>query len=238
MNLDTIVKKTDYKIRYDLNKFCKITSKGLLFSNFKLILRRIACGNPNPKKNEYAYFRILENDENKCIQFIIFYQWQYYPPHKHDYHPFFIYVDENLNVSHMIYDKGHHSSKVIYPTKDPLIFSITSPDHHFSTQFNSMIMTRPFRCTYKPLMPRQIMYFWKINSMAQFKLRTKFINPWDPGIQYTFRDEAKCPYCGNIHLLDFMNLVKNRLFLEIECNNHKFKAEYNINNQIFSSNKI
>ncbi|MFX0138489.1 MAG: hypothetical protein ACFFDN_32905, partial [Candidatus Hodarchaeota archaeon] len=183
-------------------------------------------------------FRILENNGEKCIQFIIFYQWQYFPPHKHDYHPFFIFLDENSNVSHMIYDKGHHRGKKILPTNEPLIFSIFLPDHHFETKFKSMILTRPLKCTYKPFKPKQIIYFWKINSMAQLKLRTKLIDPWDPGINYTFRDEVKCPYCENSHLLDFMNLDKNRLFLEIECRNHKFKAEYDIMRQTFSINKI
>ena len=109
MNLDKIVAKPNYNICYDLSKFCKITSSGLLFPNFKLILRRVACGNPNPKKNEFAYFRILENfNKQKCIQFIIFYQWQYFPPHKHDYHPFFIYLNEKDDVNYLMYDKGHH----------------------------------------------------------------------------------------------------------------------------------
>ena len=238
MNLDKIVIKSNYNIRYDLNKFCKITSRGLLFPNFKLILRRVACGDPNPKKKEYTYFRIIENNDEKCIQFIIFYQWQYFPPHKHDYHPFFIYLDKNSDVNHMIYDKGHHRGKKILPTSKPLIFSIFLPDHHFETKFKSMILTRPLKCSYKALKPRQILYFWKINSMAQLKLRTKLIDPWDPGIHYTFRDEVKCPSCGNLHLLDFMNLKKNKLFLEIECKNHRFKAEYDIIGQTFITKKL
>ncbi len=238
MNLNKIVTKIDYKIRYDLDIFCKITSRGLSFPNFKLIFRRIACGNPNPKKKEFAYFRILENNGKKCIQFIIFYQWQYFPPHKHDYHPFNIYLDENSDVTHIIYDKGHHSSQTLYPSNEALNFSIFMPDHHFTTQFKSKIITRPFKCTYKPLKPRQIIYFWKINSMAQLKLRTKLIDPWDPGIKYTFRDEVRCPFCGAVHLLDFMNVENNQLFLQIRCKDHEFKAKYDLIKQSFSSKNI
>ncbi|MHA1301866.1 MAG: hypothetical protein ACTSO9_20815, partial [Candidatus Helarchaeota archaeon] len=160
-------------------------------------------------------------------------------PHKHDYHPFFIFLDKNSQVSYMIYDKGHHNGKIIYPTKDLLILSVFKPDHGYTTQFKSFNITRPFKCTYKALKPEQIIYFWKINNMAQLKLRTKLVDPWDPGIKHTFRDEAKCPYCSKIHLMDFMNLQKNRLYLKIQCKlNHSFVAEYDIKNQTFSSKKI
>ncbi|MHA1379257.1 MAG: hypothetical protein ACTSRG_12815 [Candidatus Helarchaeota archaeon] len=239
MNLDKIVAKNNYVIRYDLTNFCKITSAGLLFPNFKLILRRVACSNPNPRKKEFVFFRILENLTNeKCIQFIIFYQWQYLPPHKHDYHPFFIFLNNKSQVRCIIYDKGHHNGKIVYPTKDPLVLSVFKPDHGYTTQFKSYYVSKPFKCTYKAFKPKQIIYFWKINSMAQLKLRTKLIDPWTPGIKYTFRDEVKCPYCKSKHLFDFMNVEKNRLVLEVKCKDHKFMAEYNIKSQIFSAKKI
>ena len=94
MDISKLVVKSPYKISYDDRLISNFE-----FSNFKLVLRRALCGDPNPKTGEYLYYRILKNPDlnEKCLQFILFYNFQKFPPHKHDYHSFLIYLDEKKN---------------------------------------------------------------------------------------------------------------------------------------------
>ena len=236
MVLEDLVKNHAYKISYDESNLSDFD-----FPNFKLILRRALCGDPNPKTGEYLYYRILENPslKEKCLQFILFYNFQKFPPHKHDYHSFLIYLDLNNNVKYLIYDKGHHKSKVIYPKKkkNVLLLTVMMWDHHYiilpvkGWKKRAFWLTAPLRYTLKPLNPRQIWYFWTIPSMAQLKLRSKLIDPWDPMQKVTFRDVYNCPICGKEHHMDYMNVKGHELSLDITCDGHSFTAINDLKNQ-------
>ena len=233
MNLDEIVKKPEYNISYD-----KVLLSDFTFPNLKLILRRALCGDPNPKTGEFFYYRILENPKlkEKCIQLMLFYNFQKFPPHKHDYHCFLLFLDEKNNVKSLIYDEGHHRSKIIYPKKDKnvLIITVFMWDHHFvilptkGWKKNLFWLTSPLKYTLKPLDPKQIWYFWTIPSMASLKIRSKLIDPWDPRMVETFRDIFTCPKCGKEHFMDLMNVNKGILSLNIPCDDHSFMAHYDL----------
>ncbi|NHI94592.1 MAG: hypothetical protein EAX96_19025 [Candidatus Lokiarchaeota archaeon] len=243
MDLEELVVKKPYKVSYD-----KSILSNFEFPNFKLVLRRALCGNPNPKTGEYLFYRIIENPivHEKCLQFILFYNFQKFPPHKHDYHSFLIYLDNKNNVKSLIYDKGHHRSKIIYPKREKniLLLSVMMWDHHYillpvkGWKKRFFWLTRPLKFTLKPLNGRQIWYFWTIPSMAQLKLRSKLIDPWDPQQFVTFRDVFYCPKCGKEHHMDYMNVKGSTLSLDIECNGHLFNAEYDLQNQKLYSKKI
>ena len=229
MNFQDYVVKPGYKISYDKSVFSEFT-----FPNLKLILRRALCGDPNPKTGEFLYYRILENPKlnEKCIQLMLFYNFQKVPPHKHDYHSFLIFLDDKNNVKSLIYDKGHHRSKVIYPKKgkNVLIITVFMWDHHFiilptkGWKKKRFWLTSPLKYTLKPLDPRQIWYFWTIPSMAQLKIRSKLIDPWDSRMIETFRDVFQCPTCGKEHHMDLMKVDKGILTLTIPCKGHFFIA--------------
>jgi len=243
MNLDEIVKKPGYKISYDKAFFSEFN-----FPNLKLILRRALCGDPNPKTGEFLYYRILENTKKneKCIQLMLFYNFQKLPPHKHDYHSFLLFLDEENNVKSLIYDKGHHRSRVIYSKKEKniLIITVFMWDHRFIVfptkgwKKKLLRLTSPLKYTLKPLDPKQIWYFWTITSMAQLKIRSKLIDPWDPRMKETFRDIFKCPICGKEHHMDYMDVDKEILTLTVPCNGHSFVATNDLKNQKLFTRKI
>ena len=236
MDLAKLVVKHPYIISYD-----KSLLSNFKFPNFKLVLRRALCGNPNPKTGEYLYYRILENPDLKerCLQFILFYNFQKFPPHKHDYHSFLIYLDEQNHVKYLIYDEGHHRSKLIYPKKDKnvLLLSVMMWDHHYIIlpvkrwKKRAFWLTQPLKFTLKSLDPKQIWYFWTIPSGAQLKLRSKLIDPWDPMQKITFRDIFACPVCGKEHHMDYMDVQGSKLSLEIACNGHSFIAINDLKSQ-------
>ncbi|MHA1783969.1 MAG: hypothetical protein ACTSVY_10545 [Candidatus Helarchaeota archaeon] len=244
MKFERYTVKKQYKVSYD-----ESILSNFKFSNLKLILRKALCGDPNPSTGEFLYFRTLINPDldEKCIQLILFYNFQKFPPHKHDYHSFLLFLDDNERVKYLIYDKGHHLSKVVYPKKENsvLFLSVMMWDHHFiilptkKWKKKSIWLTRPLNYTLKPLHPKQIWYFWTIPSMAQLKIRSKLTDPWDPEMKKTFRDVFKCPICGKKHYMDLMNVSikeKGKLSLDVRCKNHFFTAINDLKNQKLYTN--
>ena len=173
------IKNPKYRLVYDqtiLNDF--------KFKNLSIIFKNFLCGPPR-SENEGLFYRIIEKGQEKCIQCIFFYKTQRIPYHPHDYHPFFIYLDENDLVKQVIIDDGHHYSKLIYKKDEPnqkknLVITIFLPDHGLTDKLS--LLGKLFNPKLIPLIPEQIIRWWTINNMAQLKLRTKLIDPWSKGL--------------------------------------------------------
>jgi hypothetical protein len=172
------VAKPDYSLNYDLSLL-----NGFNFENLRIIFKTFLCLPPK-SQTEGLYFRILESSQGKCIQCLFFYKIQWIPYHPHDYHPFYIYLDENNYVKNVIIDDGHHFSKLIplsqKTPKSLLIISLFLPDHGLTNQIN--LLGKTFNPHLIPLLPEQISEWWFINNMAQLKLRTKLVDPWAHGL--------------------------------------------------------
>lgn len=172
------IAKPDYSLSYD-----KTLLNGFNFANLKITFKFFLCFPPK-SKDEGLYYRILESKRGKCIQCIFFYKIQWLPYHPYDYHPFYIYLDGDNRVKHVIIDGGHHFSKLISVNAKTqerrLIIALFLPDHGLSNQINHF--GRIFEPNLIPLAPEQIIRWWKINNMAQIKLRTKLVDPWAPGL--------------------------------------------------------
>lgn len=172
------VAKPGCRLRYD-----QVLLNGFNFENLRIIFKYFLCLPPK-SQTEGLYFRILESNQGKCIQCLFFYEIQWIPYHPHDYHPFYIYLDENNYVKHVIIDDGHHFSKLIpislKTQEDVLIISLFLPDHGLTNQIN--LLGKTFKPHLIPLLPEQISEWWLINNMAQLKLRTKLVDPWALGL--------------------------------------------------------
>ena len=170
--------KPGYKIFYE-----KALLNNFNFPNTKINLRYLLCGPPK-SLGEGIFYRIIQKKEQKCIQCIIFYKIQRFPYHPHDYHPFYIYLDDDNRVEFIILDDGHHFSKLIskreIENKKSINITIFLLDHGLTDQINRF--SKPFKPKFVPLLPEQIKKWWLINNMAQLKLRTKLIDPWAPGL--------------------------------------------------------
>ncbi|TFF87510.1 MAG: hypothetical protein EU550_03120 [Promethearchaeota archaeon] len=167
----------DYEISYD-----KTIIDDLRFKNLDVVLSCFLC-NPPKSKNEGLYYRIIKSKHGTCIQCIAFWHRQWFPYHIHDYHPFYIYLDDDKHVKFILIDDGHHYSKKIFIDKKKLGSSIRIsfflPDHGLTDRLN---FGRVFKPNFIPLKPRQIINWWVINNMAQLKLRTKLVDPYKDGL--------------------------------------------------------
>ncbi|NVM28359.1 MAG: hypothetical protein HWN65_05920 [Candidatus Helarchaeota archaeon] len=172
------VVKSGYQISYD-----KSLLHNFNFKNLRINLRYLLCGPPR-SRGEGLFFRIILGDKGKCIQCIFFYKTQWIPYHPHDYHPFYIYLDDVNDVSSLIIDDGHHFSKLRAVQKGvkrtSIDLTIFLPDHGMTDQIKGI--SKIFQPKLIPLLPDQIERWWLINNMAQLKLRTKLIDPWAPGL--------------------------------------------------------
>ena len=170
--------KPEYQISYD-----KTLLNNFHFKNLRINFRYFLCGPPR-SQGEGLFYRIIHGAKGKCIQCIFFYKTQWIPYHPHDYHPFYIYLDDVNNVSSLIIDDGHHFSKLIpiKKVKESTTINITIflPDHGLTDQIKKF--SKKFHPNLIPLLPNQIVKWWTINNMAQLKLRTKLIDPWAPGL--------------------------------------------------------
>ena len=102
-----LVIKPEYQLSYD-----KAELNNFSFKNLRINFRYLLCGPPR-SKGEGLFYRIIRNEKDICIQCLFFYKRQWIPYHPHDYHPFYVYLDSNNYVKHLIIDDGHHFSKLI-----------------------------------------------------------------------------------------------------------------------------
>jgi len=172
------IAKPESRLTYD-----KTLLNGFNFENLKITFKYFLCLPPK-SENEGLYYRILENNQGKCIQCIFFYKTQWIPYHPHDYHPFYIYLDDYTSVKYVIIDDGHHFTKLISLDakikKNSLILTLFLPDHGLTNQINRL--GKIFEPKLIPLLPEKIITWWQINNMAQIKLRTKLVDPWASGL--------------------------------------------------------
>lgn len=170
--------KPDYQVSYDQRLLHNFS-----FKNLRINLRYLLCGPPK-SQGEGLFYRILRGKGEICIQCIFFYKTQWIPYHPHDYHPFYIYLNEDYFVKHILIDDGHHFSKLLpLPNKSYLKevnITIFLPDHGLTNRLHKL--GKIFFPKLIPLVPEQIQKWWQINNMAQLKLRTKLIDPWANGL--------------------------------------------------------
>ncbi|MHA1270218.1 MAG: hypothetical protein ACTSPY_10565 [Candidatus Helarchaeota archaeon] len=171
--------KHNYNISYDNSIINNYN-----FKNLRIELKYFLCGPPESSE-EGIYYRIITSPFHKetCIQNIIFYKIQRFPYHIHDYHPFFIYLNDKNLVKYVIIDDGHHYSKKILILKNNrklLKITIFLPDHGLTNKLGQI--SKSFKPRLIPLKPKKLIEWWTYNNMAQIKLRTKLIDPWTKGL--------------------------------------------------------
>ncbi|TFF86666.1 MAG: hypothetical protein EU551_00800 [Promethearchaeota archaeon] len=166
-----------YKVSYDENII-----NNFKFKNIDIKFTCFLC-RPPKSKNEGIYYRIIETNEGKCIQCISFWKRQWFPYHVHDYHPFYIYLDDKNLVKFIIIDDGHHYSKLInidQKRTKSIVITFFLPDHGLTDQINHI--GKQFKPKLIPLRSNQIINWWIIDNMAQLKLRTKLVDPYIAGL--------------------------------------------------------
>jgi hypothetical protein len=206
------------------------------------------CGNPNPRKGEGTYYRYLEHQQSRerCLQVVIFYRIQRFPYHPHDFAPIYFYFDDRNQLKRILFDHYHHnvaSFPITARSKTRVV--VYAPWHAFRVGEIHWAQ-RPFRSTCWHLTDELLRQWWSFDDMRQFKLRSKFVNPWHPHLfqesapdQATFRDEAPCPRCGSIYHLDYMHYKDGIYQLDILCpNQHKYSAMYNTYSQAMEVREI
>ena len=180
------------------------------------------CGNPNSRQGEGSYYRYLENSATgqRCLQVVIFYRVQWFPYHNHDFAPIFFYFNSQDCLERILYDHYHHnvSSLSVENHNRPVQVVLYAPWHAFRVNESHWAQT-DLHSSYLPLTDEQLSRWWLYPDMRQFKLRSKFLNPWDPHLfpentpfPATFRDEAPCPNCNEVYHLDFMRTDQKKIF--------------------------
>jgi hypothetical protein len=194
---------------------------------------RFLAGNPNPRKQEGFFYRLVfsPNRQEYCLQVVLYYRLQKFPYHINDYHPFFVYYDRTQSMIRLVYDSGHHNIAIV-PRAQQHVLTVRFPWHGYGygkTACSLLFKAANFRLTDDILQG-----WWLQPGKPQFKLRSKFVDPWNmrlltqPTGRGSFRDEAICPYCGAIVMMDAMDLKGTILSLPVMCpNKHHFSFTYN-----------
>lgn len=193
---------------------------------------RFLAGNPDPSKQEGFYSRCVYAPDRReyCVQVVLYYRRQLFPYHVNDYHPLYAYFDESYSLVRLLYDQGHHVARSA-PLANRNIFTIRFPWHGYHIGRTSLSMS--FRAGQFELTDDVLRGWWLQSGMPQFKLRSKFADPWNEGLvphgstAGNFRDEAVCPFCDAIVLLDAMTLEGGVFQTQLRCrNHHRFSAFY------------
>ena len=195
---------------------------------------RFLAGNPDYQKKEGIYYRLVYSPELEeiCLQAVLYYRRQLFPYHINDYHPFYAYFDKSYQLIRLVYDSSHHRSMIITPCIPPVNLTVRFPWHGY--KFGRSAVSLPFKANYFELTDEVLASWWLQYGKPQFKLRTKFVDPWHIGltsrgnIDGNFRDEVLCPYCGDVSFLDTMDLQSGEKFhLKVTCHNkHRFVVDY------------
>lgn len=202
----------------------------LLFDKFRFY--RLLAGNPDRNNAEGIYIRLVYSDERQeyCLQAVNYYRKQIFPYHVNDYHPFYVYYDSNYNFIRLRYDSGHHYAKVLTET-GTIILTLCFPWHGY--KIGKRFLALPYKTSFFNLNDDTLRSWWLQAGKPQFKLRTKFVDPWHEGlamqgaVKGNFRDEVHCPLCNAVELLDTMELEDTIFRVCLECQNgHRFTAIY------------
>jgi hypothetical protein len=193
---------------------------------------RFLAGNPDPRKQEGFYHRCVyaPAKHEYCVQVVLYYRRQLFPYHVNDYHPLYAYFNESYQLVRLLYDASHHQARCA-PLAQHYALAIRFPWHgyHLGSSYLSVL----FHASHFDLTDDVLRGWWLQSGMPQFKVRSKFFDPWNPGLMPhdqtpgNFRDEAICPYCGAIELLDAMTLEDGIWRIQLRCrNDHRFAAVY------------
>ena len=193
---------------------------------------RFFAGEHDPDKGEGFYYRIVFNPMLKeyCSQVISYYRIQRFPYHVNDYHPFFVYFS-NGRITRLLYDPGHHHSAYAHLGAGKQALTIEYPWHSFCS--GRKLFAIPLKPNYLNSLDLVLVDWWMQPGMPQFKLRSKIVDPWNPGLfpkntqeRGSFRDEVICPNCSKIYYFDEMNLENGVFQLPVECCSKTFIASY------------
>lgn len=195
---------------------------------------RFFAGNHDPLKREGLYHRIVHSParDEFCLQVVSYYRIQRFPYHVNDYHPLFVYFDRSMSPVRLLYDSYHHMASQLVPTDRKQIITIQYPWHSFYA--GRKPLSRPLATYCFALTDHILEEWWLQPGKPQFKLRTKFVDPWHSSLlsstatqPSSFRDEVRCPVCGEVTLLDTMELQDYTFRLEVTCpNRHKYVVRY------------
>lgn len=194
---------------------------------------RFLAKDPEPDSGEGFYYRLAHDPslEEYCLQVILYYRVQEFPYHINDFHPFFSYYDNQFKSKYLLYDSSHHYTREIVPS-DEQAFTVRFPWHGYKpgrSLFAAPLQSESFRLDDSILRD-----WWLQSGKQQLKIRSKFVDPWHAGLRRkhpaargTFRDEAVCPYCGEIRHLDTMDFDGSLFSLEVTCpSGHPFVSKY------------
>ena len=194
---------------------------------------RFLADDPTADKQEGFYARSIWNParSESCLQIVLYYRKQSFPYHVNDYHPIFAYFNASQQLTRILYDNGHHRSRSVAPSSS-LAFTVQYPWHGYAV--GRSLFASPLRAAVFDLTDALLVQWWLQPGMPQFKLRSKFVDPWHPGLAPSpggatgsFRDEAVCPRCGHTELLDRMDLDGRVFRLPILCpKGHRYTVLY------------
>jgi hypothetical protein len=201
----------------------------------RLTFNRMWCANPRKGRGEGWYGRIVHDParQESCLQLILYYRVQWFPYHVNDFSPLYVYFTDDVNITRVIYDDGHHRATQVQGSYLKS-FTVWAPWHSFQYGYRKAVIGRPLRSSFFPLTDEVLQSWWLLPGKPQFKLRSKFTDPWHPGLltepagrKPTFRDEASCPHCGRIAHLDTMEREGHVFYLELRCLvGHRYTARY------------
>lgn len=204
---------------------------------------RAWCGNPNGRKGEGVYYRLVRqpSDQRSCLQLILYYHVQWLPYHPNDFAPIFIYLEPDEKVSRILYDSLHHAAATIFAPKT-LSFTVIAPWHAFRYSWQGWPTTR-MQTAYHAMHDSIVLQWWFLRGKAQLKLRSKLIDPWHMGLveqsresRPTFRDEVKCPACGRTVQMDTMQIEGSVFLKDCRCSRgHRFTVCYDSQRQVIES---
>lgn len=206
-----------------LSKYQHVNNNNLLNWRDKFQFYRIFAGNHNKNKNEGLYFRVVYNPllGEYCLQVVSYYRLQRLPYHVNDYHPFFAYFDSDYSLLRLLYDSGHHFASYADLLPEVQKLTINYPWH--SLLPGKPRFAKPLETQYFHLSDAILQGWWFQKGKPQFKLRSKFADPWHEklfpvfGQRGNFRDEFCCPNCDQVNYFDTMNYKDDLFTVDVVC---------------------
>ena len=214
-----------------LSKYQRISAPTFHWQQY-FELYRWLTGNPDPRLGEGLYTRFVFHPERRelCLQVVLYYRIQSFPYHVNDFALFYAYFDDQYRMVRLLYDAGHHHARLA-PIRQPMRLTVQYPWRAF--RVGKGMVARSLQAAEFPLTDKILRDWWIRPDKGQFKIRSKFVDPWHPGLERpengawaSFRDEMICPDCGSVKLLDQMVPKENVLRSTIRCCGRKYDICY------------
>jgi hypothetical protein len=140
----------------------------------------------DPAELESIYYRIMERPNESCIEYIYYYNFQFFPAHSYDYEPIYVYLT-NDNVQRVAFDLLHYVARVL-STNPP--FTIWGLWHSFlAINKSPSRMDRPLIQLDDAILGQ----WYNRDPKAKFEVKQKLTDPWLLRDMSTFRDEQILP---------------------------------------------